>query len=191
MKARKIFSLVVVLAIMVSVLCPMATMAAPPDVSARSAYDLVVGETYAELFGYVNANKGIEIEVQGFEYKKASSGSWKECEPYKPKDPDDREIKYTLRGLEPGTTYDYRAFAVNVNGEISHSASVRFTTKSVSDNITVSSFKNHTITEGDILRIASGKVTSESSNLTIVTVNVYSASTGDIEATDKYRFKNV
>ncbi|MDL2257613.1 M23 family metallopeptidase [Eubacteriales bacterium OttesenSCG-928-K08] len=51
-----------------------------------------------------------------------------------------------------------------------------------SDNITVSSLINYTITEGDILRIESGKVTSESSNLTIVTVNVYSAATGDIEA---------
>jgi hypothetical protein len=82
----------------------------------------------ASLYGYINANQGINIRQSGFQYKLASSSTWITCYTKSPINADDREIRYTLTGLQSGTTYNYRAFATNVNSEQGFSPTVTFTT---------------------------------------------------------------
>ena len=96
-----------------------------------------VTTTTANLRGYINANYGIAVTSAWFEYRAVGSSSWITAGLRTITNQDNREFFHTLPGLQSGTQYEYRACAINTNGQIGTSTPlVRFTTTAANPSIT-------------------------------------------------------
>ncbi|MDR0569715.1 MAG: RICIN domain-containing protein [Clostridiales Family XIII bacterium] len=115
-----------------------AAHAAAPEVLAYPATG--VTSSGATISGYISLNRGLNIRQCGLQYRPSGSSSWTTCYTKYPANANDRSIgPYTLNGLASGTTYYYRAYAINVNGEPGYSSGRDYFTTAVRYTLDLSS----------------------------------------------------